>query len=294
MHEWLAHVARSGHGDERRLPSASLWVLVDHVGRRAGSLPSLGGVVLDWSSTIPRSVGLAGSSALAVATIEAVGELWGVELDPRVVAALALRAERDVLGIAAGWQDRIVQSYRGTVLVDAARTSRLEGLDVPGVVVLPALRATVPGDGPDGPDGHRGDGERVVGWLVVGWSDGAGESSDAYHAPLRRARADLVAPMARLGELAHTAADAWRRADLSAVGVAMGDGWRVRQSCAPLRADHAALVEAVRSTGIAATTPGSGGSVVALCPDATSRDRVLSVLASQRAAGIDLPLVSRR
>jgi glucuronokinase len=251
--DWLAAVGAEGHGDEQRLISAALWTLVRHVGTRRGR-----GVELGWTTTVPRSVGLAGSSALAVGVIDATAAAWRIHLDRRVVAALALRAEREVLGIAAGWQDRIVQSFGRTVLVDAAEMHVVDGVEVPSVSVL---------------DDHG------IG-VLVGWSAADAASSDSYHAPLRRSPEALAAPMSELAELARNAAVAWAHGDASAVGSAMDAGWAVRQACAPLRDDHTALVELVRSTGAHATTPGSGGSVVAVSSDPATLVRAADVLAA--------------
>ena len=221
-----------------------------------------GGVELEWSTDIPRSVGLAGSSALAVGVIDATARAWGIDLDRRVVAALALMAERDVLGIAAGWQDRIVQSFGCTVLVDASRLEEVDGVRVPLVRTL-SSRAVEPLP------------------LLVAWSDDAASPSDDYHAPLRLTGAALAAPMADLAELARQGTAAFEAGDLAGVAAAMDAGWLIRQRCAPLRPDHAALVELVRAEGLAATTPGSGGSVVAVCLDDDAAGR--AVAAVQRA-----------
>jgi glucuronokinase len=248
---WLDAVETDGHGDHHRIISAALWSLVDHLDRRGD------GVELRWSTDIPRSVGLAGSSALAVAVIDATAVAWGVELDRRVIAALALRAERDVLGIAAGWQDRIVQAYGRTVLVDTATMDHVDGVDVP-VVRTPS--------GPSVP-------------LLLAWHEAAATSSDDYHAPLRQAAASLAEPMAELGELARAATAAWEDGDADAVARAIDQGWRLRQACAPLRPEHAALVDLVRAEGLAATTPGSGGAVVSVCADDDDADIAIEVLA---------------
>lgn len=260
--EWSAHVDRFGHGREERLASAALAVLVGHLRATRPSNPP--GIELQWSTDIPRSVGLAGSSALAVGIIQATAACWGEELDRRVVAALALRAERDVLGLAAGWQDRVVQSFGRTVLVDAGR---MEVVDAPG---LPAV--DVPGvDVVSTPQGAPVP-------LLVAWSTEASVPSDHYHAPLRRHAAALVEPMAKLAALARSAAAAWAAGDVAAVASALDAGWHLRQSCAPLREDHATLVELVRSCGLAATTPGSGGSVVAIAPDPVASARAIDAV----------------
>ncbi len=118
--------------------------------------------------------------------------------------------------------------------------------------------------------------------VLVGWAAGTATSSDDYHAPLGRNAASLVGSMSELGAIARSAARAVERGDTIALAEAMDRTWMIRQACAPLRADHAALVELVRSTGMHATTPGSGGSVVAPCLD----ERVtLAAIAALGAAG---------
>ncbi len=260
---WLECVDREGHGTEQRIISAALWTLVDHLRRTGLEAERLTGLGLRWHTTVPRSIGLAGSSALAVGAIDAASTAWGANLDRRVIAALALRAERDVLGIAAGWQDRIVQSMGGMVLVDTASMDDLDGVAVPVVTIVGLPHGA-----------HLG--------VLVGWAAGTATSSDDYHAPLRRNAASLVGSMSELGAIARSAARAVERGDTIALAEAMDRTWTIRQACAPLRADHAALVELVRSTGMHATTPGSGGSVVAPCLD----ERVtLAAIAALGAAG---------
>jgi glucuronokinase len=254
---WTAHITAAGHGEAQRIISAALWTLDEHVAR-GGDRPRVG-VSIEWRTDVPRSVGLAGSSALAVAVIDAAACVWGVELDRRVVAALALRAERDVLGIAAGWQDRIVQAFGTTVLVDASEMEVVDGIRVPSVS-QPSLPSSAALD------------------LLVGWSDGSATSSDDYHAPLRRRADELAAPMAALADAARRSAAALAAGDLDAFSAAVDATWTIRQSCAPLRPDHAALVELVRSTGVVATTPGSGGAVVGIAVDAEAAARAVDAL----------------
>jgi uncharacterized protein involved in propanediol utilization len=172
-----------------------------------------------------------------------------------------------VLGIAAGWQDRIVQSFGCPVLVDAATMVTIDGVEVPTVSELV--------------------GERPP--LLVAWRTGDAASSDDYHAPLRRSADQLVAPMAELAELARQAARAWELGDTTGVAAAVDAGWRTRQACAPLRADHGALVELVRSLGLSATTPGSGGSVVAIADHPERVEAAMEVLGAHRCTSVIVP-----
>ena len=269
---WLEDAGRNGHVGAQRIITASLWTLVTHLRRSAPRVAVPSGVTVSWHTGIPASVGLAGSSALAVATIDAVRQCWGLRLDRRVCAALALSAERDVLGIAAGWQDRIVQAFGRTVLVDAGSMADIDGLSVPRVDVVEPAEAMA---------GVR---------LVVGWREALGSSSDDYHAPLRIDSRSLAAPMAELAEVARRASRSVELGDVDGLSAAMDDTWRIRQSSAPLRPEHAALVEAVRGSGVAATTPGSGGSVVALCGDADAVRRATAALAEMGCDSLDFAL----
>ncbi|MBI5088190.1 MAG: hypothetical protein HZB15_04835 [Actinobacteria bacterium] len=255
---WRAQIDRAGVHGPQRIITASLWVLVGHLRRSHPDHADRAGVDIRWHTDVPMSVGLAGSSALTVGLIDAVSS----------IAALALSAERDVLGIAAGWQDRVVQAFGRPVLVDAAAMTELDG------VIVPDVHVVVP---------------RPV-RLVVGWKPDAATSSDDYHAPLRRDARGLAVPMSELAALARDATGRLERGDLDGFGAAVDTGWRIRQSCVPLRADHAEIVELVRATGVAATTPGSGGSVVAVCPDDNAADRVHARLGSAGCRAIDVAI----
>ena len=69
--------------------------------------------------SIPRLVGLAGSSAIIIATLRALYDLHGVRAPaPSELAELALAIEVEDLGIAAGLQDRVVQAFGGLVFME--------------------------------------------------------------------------------------------------------------------------------------------------------------------------------
>jgi glucuronokinase len=74
-----------------------------------------------YESSIPRQVGLAGSSAIIVATLRCLMEFYGIDIPREVQASLALSVETEELGIAAGLQDRVIQVYEGLVYMDFAR-----------------------------------------------------------------------------------------------------------------------------------------------------------------------------
>jgi glucuronokinase len=71
-----------------------------------------------YQSSIPRQVGLAGSSAIVTATIKALMKFYGIDIPVQILPSLILAAETEELGINAGLQDRVIQVYEGCVYMD--------------------------------------------------------------------------------------------------------------------------------------------------------------------------------
>ena len=71
-----------------------------------------------YNSSIPRQVGLAGSSAIITATMKALLKFYNIDIDKELLPTLILNAEIKELGIYAGLQDRVIQVYEGLVYMD--------------------------------------------------------------------------------------------------------------------------------------------------------------------------------
>ncbi|TVR69521.1 MAG: GHMP kinase [Marinilabiliales bacterium] len=71
-----------------------------------------------YRSSIPRQVGLAGSSAIIAATMKALMQFYDVDIPKHILPTLIWRTETDELGINAGLQDRVIQVYEGCVYMD--------------------------------------------------------------------------------------------------------------------------------------------------------------------------------
>ena len=71
-----------------------------------------------YHSTIPRQVGLAGSSAIITATMRALTRFYNVSIPIEIFPSIVLKVEQDELGINAGLQDRVIQAYEGCVYMD--------------------------------------------------------------------------------------------------------------------------------------------------------------------------------
>ncbi len=71
-----------------------------------------------YHSSIPRQVGLAGSSAIITATMRALMKFYKVKIPLEILPTIVLSAEVDELGINAGLQDRVIQAYEGCVYMN--------------------------------------------------------------------------------------------------------------------------------------------------------------------------------
>ncbi|TWW81991.1 hypothetical protein D4764_01G0018060 [Takifugu flavidus] len=81
--------------------------------------------MLRYDTNIPRQVGLAGSSAIVLATLKCLMKFYNItdnDLPKPIRANFILNVETDELFITAGLQDRVVQVYEGLVYMDFSRT----------------------------------------------------------------------------------------------------------------------------------------------------------------------------
>jgi glucuronokinase len=210
-------------------------------------------VAVEWRTSIPRGVGLGGSSAIVIATLRALCELHGASLERGELAALALAVEREELGIAAGLQDRVAQSYGGLTFMDFAPGGGYEPLDAG---LLPPL--------------------------VVAWRGDTSADSGIVHGDLRSrfdAGEELVrSAMTRLGQLARDARAELVRGDHAAFAACVDASFDARREVMDLDERHVAMIERARACGAGANYTGSGGAITAVCRDESHRAEVTAAL----------------
>ena len=244
----VATVASSqADGFEVRTTDADLRVLLTATANAyteaVGALPA---VSISASTTIPRSVGLAGSSALVVATLRSLGG-WSERRWDRVeLAELALSVERDRLGIAAGLQDRLVQAVAHPVLMRFDPVSFVT-IDLPADLPL------------------------YVAWLA----DAAAPSGRVHRSLQRRHEAGDELVIETMRDLAIQAERAHRALtvdDPTLLGDAIDRSFDLRAAMIDVGTHQRRLVETGRRVGAAVNSAGSGGSVVGLARDASHLD----------------------
>ena len=110
-------VDRTGYYGGIRLMKAAVRKFAEHCRKNGIKLPDQN-FTIRYETNIPRQVGLGGSSAIIMAVMKALMGFYGVAILEHVLPNVVLAAETDELGLVAGLQDRVAQSYGGLVYMD--------------------------------------------------------------------------------------------------------------------------------------------------------------------------------
>jgi glucuronokinase len=207
-----------------------------------------------YETNIPRNVGLAGSSAIIVATLRALMQFYGVDVPRHLLPSLALSVERQELGISAGLQDRVIQVYEGAVYMDFSKDRERNDpeLQLPYGVYEPLDVQKLPP-------------------LYVAYSADVGEPTYVTHNPLR-ARYEakdpaVLAAMEKFARLTDQFRAAMDAGDVPAMSRTMDENFDTRASICTLNPDHVAMIRAARAAGASAKFAGSGGAIIGVCRD---------------------------
>ena len=216
-----------------------------------------------YQSNIPRQVGLAGSSAIIVATLRALMDFYGIEIPKQVQPSLVLSVETGELGIAAGLQDRVIQIYGGLVYMDFAKDHMTEQMGLQCGVYEPLDPLLLPP-------------------LYVAYSAEDSEPTEAVHNPLRaRYQAGdpaVLAAMLKFAALAALARDAILNHDAARLATLIDENFNTRRSICQLAIKHIQMIEVARGAGASAKFAGSGGAIVGPYADETMLARLKSDL----------------
>jgi glucuronokinase len=200
---------------------------------------------VQWTTSIPRGVGLGGSSALVIATTRALCRLFRKELEPDRLADFALAVETEGLGILAGPQDRVAQAYGGLMFMDF-------------------------GLGQDGNLYERLD-MNLLPPLLIAWRDDAAKHSGDVHGALherhRSGDEQVQKTMSGLAAAARDARSALQSGDIQRLCECVDQTFELRRQIIELDERCVRMVEVAREHGAAANYTGSGGAIVAVCRD---------------------------
>ncbi len=218
-----------------------------------------------YQTTIPRQVGLAGSSAIIVATLRCLMEFYGVQIPIEAQPTFVLLVEQEELGIAVGLQDRVIQVYEGLVYMDfdPGRGRTIDGLRC--FCYEPLDPALLPP-------------------LYLAHHETLGEPTEVFHSNIRerfnRGDADVVAAMRRFADLAAEGRRALLAREPARLAALVNANFDTRRSIYRLPQWQIDMIETARAAGASAKFAGSGGAIIGTCEGDEIFDRVRSALAA--------------
>ncbi|KAA8548159.1 hypothetical protein F0562_004580 [Nyssa sinensis] len=219
-----------------------------------------GNFTLSYDTNIPRQTGLSGSSAIVCAALNCLLDFYKVRhlVKVEVRPNLVLSAEKE-LGIVAGLQDRVAQVYGGLVYMDFSKKYMDElghGIYTPmDTSLLPPLHL-IYAENPS-------DSGKVHSTVRQRWLD-----SDEF----------IISSMEEVANVALEGRTALLEKDYAKLAGLMNHNFDLRRLMFGedvLGALNIKMVELARQVGAASKFTGSGGAVVAFCPDGPSQVKLL-------------------
>jgi glucuronokinase len=246
VHDLVRDVKLHGYYGGLRLVKATVKKFVEFCVREGIALHGRNFSVR-YHSDIPRQVGLAGSSAIIVATLRCLIDFYGVDIPREVLPSLALAVETDELGITAGLQDRVVQVYEGLVYMDFAPEKMREQCGFLHGDYVPLDPGLLPP-------------------VYVAYSGDEGEPTEVFHNDIRnrfnRGEPAVVRAMGRCASLAAQAREALLARDADLLAKLLNENFEMRRSIYRLPEGQVKMVDVARSVGASAQFAGSGGAIV--------------------------------
>jgi glucuronokinase len=246
VHDLARDVALHGYYGGIRLIKATIKRFVEHCQARGLALHDRKFSVR-YQTTIPRQVGLAGSSAIIVATLRCLMEYYDVRLPLETQPMFVLLVEQEELGITVGLQDRVIQVYEGLVYMDfdASREHVVDGLRCYHYEPMdPALLPP----------------------LYVAHHETLGEPTEIFHNNIRErflgGDAAVVDAMACFAQLAADGREALLARHVTRLAELIDRNFDTRRRIYRIPPWQAAMVDTARACGASAKFAGSGGAIV--------------------------------
>jgi glucuronokinase len=202
-----------------------------------------------YGSSIPRQVGLAGSSAIIIAMMRALMQFYNVKIPLEILPNLALSAEKDELGINAGMQDRVIQSYEGCVymnfdkqIMEEKKHGIYERID-PGL--LPKLFIA----------------------YKVSLGKVSGKVLNDIRTRYDKGDTHVIETLNKIAGLAEKGKEAILQQEYDTLFDLMNENFDLRCKIMNISESNMQLVRTARSCGASATFTGSGGSIIGMYID---------------------------
>jgi glucuronokinase len=199
---------------------------------------------LEYETTVPLRLGMGGSSAIITAALRALTQYFRLDIPLPVQANLVLQTETIELGVAAGLQDRVIQSYEGVVYMDFSKDimdrqsyGNYERLD-------PSLL----------PD------------LYIAYRTSLSEGTEIFHNDIRsrwnRGDAEIVNAMRTWASYAEQGKQSLLDRDYEGLDRLIDANFDLRAKIYKIGKGNMEMIETARACGASANFAGSGGAIV--------------------------------
>lgn len=246
VHDLAADVSQHGYYGGIRLVKATIKCFVEHC-RAQGIALHERNFSIRYATRIPRQVGLAGSSAIIVATLRCLMEFYGVTIPLEAQPSLVLSIERDELGIMAGLQDRVIQVHEGLVHMDFGVEHRRE---VAGWACYQYERLD----------------PALLPPLYLAYHNGLSEPTEVFHNDIRgrydRGDEEVISAMRQAADLTTCARQALLDRRPDDLPQLIDRNFDIRHRIYKLPAWQLEMVKTARREGASANFAGSGGAVI--------------------------------
>ena len=209
-----------------------------------------------YESSIPRQVGMAGSSAIATATIRALMQFYDIQIPIEMIPTIVLAAETEELSINAGLQDRVIQAYEGCVYMDFDKKymeehnhGKYQSIDP---ILLPKLYMA-----------YKTDLSKVSGVVFNNLKERYSNGDELVHKTMQE-----------LANVAEEGRQAILDRDYNTLNQLINRNFDLRCKIMNISESNMEMIQIARASGASAKFSGSGGSIIGMYKD----DETLSKL----------------
>ncbi len=248
IHDLVESVNLTGYYGAARLVKAAIKKFAGYCEEEKIKISSKN-FTIRYHSSIPRQIGLAGSSAIITASFRALMKFYNVSIPREILPSLVLAAESEELGINAGLQDRVIQTYEGCVYMDFEKSF----LEKNGYGLYAVLDP------------------RSLPRLYIAYKTDLGKVSGAVLNNIRsrynNGDQEVVDTLERIAALAEVGKEAIEKKDHKKLFVLINQNFDLRAKIMNISESNRELVETARQCGASAKFTGSGGSIIGMYND---------------------------
>lgn len=258
--ELSEEVKQTGYYGGLRLIKATIKKLTDYCAENNIPLPAKN-FTIGFSSTIPDRLGLAGSSAIVTASVKAMLQFYGIEIDKPVLANLILSVEKDELHIGAGLQDRVAQVYGQPVYMNFDKQ----------LMQQQGYGEYIPFD------------KSLLPPVYIAYRTQLAEGSEITHNDFAKRYADgNEAVHNAIKQWSSLTDEAWQRLQTGNKNISdlMNANFNLRKQVMNVSKGNEELVHTARSVGASAKFTGSGGAIIGTYEDEQMFNDLVSAMQS--------------